>query len=233
MMGLALGRIGCLLNGCCYGGLCEHAGLGVRFPVDSPPYEDQRSVGLLYGFRIQEDPEAGQVIVDRVLQDTPAMHAGLSEGAVVRSINGVPTPDWAKTVGALMSSGKQLEIETDRGIARVALREYPARSLPIHATQIYSAINAGLLCLLTWAWYPFRRRDGEVFALMLTVYPITRLLLEQVRTDEPGQFGTALTISQMVSLALLFAVAGLWAYLARQPRGSVLPIRETTPASAG
>ncbi len=39
-IGLALGRVGCLLNGCCYGGVCD-APWAVTFPVGSPAYQDQ------------------------------------------------------------------------------------------------------------------------------------------------------------------------------------------------
>jgi phosphatidylglycerol:prolipoprotein diacylglycerol transferase len=37
MLGLAIGRVGCLLNGCCHGDVCDSP-FGVRFPYDSPAY---------------------------------------------------------------------------------------------------------------------------------------------------------------------------------------------------
>ena len=40
MVGLAIGRIGCLMNGCCWGQQCD-APWAIRFPYDSPPYVDQ------------------------------------------------------------------------------------------------------------------------------------------------------------------------------------------------
>ena len=46
MIGLALGRIGCFLNGCCYGGPTSLP-WAVRFPPGSPPYVDQVASGLL------------------------------------------------------------------------------------------------------------------------------------------------------------------------------------------
>jgi phosphatidylglycerol:prolipoprotein diacylglycerol transferase len=64
-----------------------------------------------------------------------------------------------------------------------------------------------------WLYYPFRRRDGEVFALLITLHPISRFLLEMIRSDEPGQFGTELTISQWLSLGLLAAAGVLWWYV--------------------
>ena len=66
------------------------------------------------------------------------------------------------------------------------------------------------------AYDPFRRRDGELWALMLTVYAVTRFLEEVIRTDEPPILGTRMTVSQNVSLLLLLAAMGLWYYLLRQ-----------------
>jgi phosphatidylglycerol:prolipoprotein diacylglycerol transferase len=56
------------------------------------------------------------------------------------------------------------------------------------------------------------------------VHPISRFLLEMIRSDEPGQFGTAFTISQWFSIGFLAVAAILWWYIERQPRGSVLPL---------
>lgn len=45
--GLAFGRIGCYLNGCCWGKLSD-AAWAVQFPAGSPPYEWQHSAGLIH-----------------------------------------------------------------------------------------------------------------------------------------------------------------------------------------
>lgn len=46
MIGLACGRIGCFLNGCCYGAVCE-VPWSVTFPYASIPYTDQVHEGEL------------------------------------------------------------------------------------------------------------------------------------------------------------------------------------------
>jgi CDGSH-type Zn-finger protein len=56
-----------------------------------------------------------------------------------------------------------------------------------------------------------------VFALALTLHPISRLLLEAIRVDEPPALNTPLSISQLVSLALLALAATLWWWTSRQP----------------
>jgi phosphatidylglycerol:prolipoprotein diacylglycerol transferase len=94
----------------------------------------------------------------------------------------------------------------------------PPRSLPVHPTQIYSAITAALLAWVLWSFYPLRRRDGEVTALMITLYPIARFLLEMIRVDEPSVFGTGLSISQNISVGLLAIALGLWIWLIKRPR---------------
>ena len=86
--------------------------------------------------------------------------------------------------------------------------------MPIHATQLYAAIDAGLLAMLLWFVFPYRRRNGEVFALLITLHPISRFLLEMIRADEPKH---PLTISQYISVGILIAAAFFWVYVERQP----------------
>lgn len=38
--GLAVGRLGCLAAGCCYGGICEIEGFGIQFPSGSGAYQE-------------------------------------------------------------------------------------------------------------------------------------------------------------------------------------------------
>ncbi len=230
MLGLALGRIGCLLNGCCFGGQCEHA-WAVTFPWGSPPHKSQATQGEIYvhGLKLAGDTALGWgVVIDQVLASSPAESAGLQSGMRITQIGGIPVTTLQGAYAALLrvaNEGQQLHLATaSAGAVGWTLHAPPPRSKPVHPTQIYSAINAALLCLLLLAYYPLRRRDGEVFALLITLYPITRFLLEIVRMDEPGRFGTMLSISQWVSLVMLGLAITLWVVLIRyRPRGSVLP----------
>ena len=98
-----------------------------------------------------------------------------------------------------------------------SIEELPPRSLPVHPTQIYSAINATLLFLVTMAYFPFRQRHGQVIALLLSLYAITRFLLELIRTDELA-FAAQMTISQNVSVWIGIGMVILWVYIMRQPK---------------
>ncbi len=318
LLGLALGRFGCLLNGCCFGGTCEYP-WAVTFPSGSPPHVQQAQRGQipLHGLHLEADPEGRPAIVE-VESGSPAARKGLAPGDVIRQVNGIAVdsvdsvrwalldaqklnlliqwdtdayshwlielppnletaiyseqdgrvelfgmavttaPDRQLAVAAvqgLTPAAKQgvrpgqrliavngrpvhtldefrtrldefhrepwVEVRTvDNKVARWPLARPPARSLPVHPTQLYSVINAALLCLLLLAYDPFRRRDGELIALAITVYAISRYLIEDIRTDEAPVFFTGLTISQNVSLLLLMAVAALWFYILRQPRRS-------------
>ena len=160
LVGLALGRVGCFLNGCCYGGRCDLP-WAMQFPAGSPPWVDQVARGLL-----------------------PAAAAG----------------------GAAMPT------------------------LPVHPAQLYAAIDAAILAGLALVFTPFARRDGEVFALVLTLHPVSRIVLELIRVDEPPALGTPLSISQLISLGLLVAAGGLWWWVSTQPPKEPATIE---PASSG
>ncbi|MEX2092819.1 MAG: prolipoprotein diacylglyceryl transferase family protein, partial [Pirellulales bacterium] len=82
-----------------------------------------------------------------------------------------------------------------------------------------------LIGWVLWSYYPFRRRDGQVIALMLMIYPISRFLEEIIRTDEPAVFGTGLSISQNISLAVFVTGIGLWFYLSKQPARVAWPAK--------
>jgi phosphatidylglycerol:prolipoprotein diacylglycerol transferase len=226
MVGLALGRIGCLLNGCCYGGQTDWP-WHVTFPQESPPYMDQAERGELLGFRL-ESREGAPVVVGRVDVSSPAASGGLKVGDQVKAIDGVAVDSLAaarQLTFKVFGSQQMLRLTLGDGrTVSIAPVEPPARSRPVHPTQIYSAIDAGLLAWLLWAYFPFRRRDGECVALMLTIHPITRFLLEVIRTDEPSVFGTGLSISQNISIVLLACAGGLWWYLSRQPHGVRWPL---------
>ena len=238
VVGLAFGRIGCLLNGCCFGGVCELP-WAITFPKEhqstySPPYTAQLIRGEFYGFRLAD--RNGQLVIASVASNSAAEKEGIEPGDQVKQLDN-------RHVGTLGEAGRVLEEVllgarslqlqmADGSEHRLPAQGLPARSLPVHPTQLYSAINAGLLAFFLWCYYPARRRDGEVFALLMTFYPIARFLLEGIRIDETSFLGTGLSISQNMSLLLLGLVALLWVYLLRQPAGRFFDAPEENPPPA-
>ena len=151
-LGIAFGRIGCFLYGCCYGDRCD----------------------LPWGVEFPKWMELGKAVA----------------------------PDQFSV---------PFKSQWDRGF----ITADAATTLRIHPTQLYSAIDGSLLCLLTLAYYPVRGRDGSVITLGLLTYPITRFLIERLRGDEMGQFGTSLTIAQWISIAMF--VGGIALAVSRPP----------------
>jgi phosphatidylglycerol:prolipoprotein diacylglycerol transferase len=222
VVGLALGRVGCFLNGCCFGGVCLSADYAMSFPAGSPPYAQQELSGWHSGLWLEEKDE--DVIVAYVAPQGPAHAAGLRAGDDIVRINGADVASLADARQKLAAGSTSYEVETADGrVLRWLAGAGPPRSVPVHPAQLYAAIDAGLLALVLWFFFPYRRHDGEVFALLVTLHPISRFFLEMIRSDEPGQFGTGLTISQWLSIGIFAAGVALWIYIERQPRGSALP----------
>jgi phosphatidylglycerol:prolipoprotein diacylglycerol transferase len=221
VLGLALGRVGCLMNGCCFGGPC-HLPWAVTFPAGSPPYLSQVARGQMYGFRISGNSDAPPEVLE-VYADSPAAVAGLKQGDRLESIGGMPVRSAGQAHEVLLSlfdKEQPLAIRTADGrLVKLAAVPIPPRSLKIHPTQVYSAINALLLCLFLLAYDPYCRRDGQLFAMLITLYSVTRFLLESIRIDESPVGITGLSISQNVSLLAVVFVAGLWYYVLRRPPG--------------
>lgn len=224
VLGLCFGRIGCMLNGCCFAGVCD-ASWAVTFPWGSPPFVHQVTHGQMpvFGMKLEAD-EVGQAVVASVEPTGPAAKAGIRPGMIVAMVAGFRTPTLAEAAEALVlysQPGKDLEVGfgPDGPSVRFEVAEPLPRSLPVHPSQLYSAINAAVLLLLVLAIDPFCRRDGQLITFLLTLYPITRFLLEVIRTDESAVFGTGMSISQNVSIGFLAAVIALWWYVSRRPVG--------------
>ncbi|GAB4139301.1 prolipoprotein diacylglyceryl transferase family protein [Thermopirellula anaerolimosa] len=262
-LGLAIGRLGCFLNGCCFGGACDLP-WAVRFPPASPAYEHQLEHGDLYiaGVKLGTDPDApqGPPVIRSVLPGSaaeksgvrPGMHLLAVNGRAIASVNAAAEPRVLAPGCACCSQAGKAESSSDAKRAgvrlllqavtdaardglpvRLTLRTQdgqtlrwsdasplPARGEPLHPTQLYSSLNAIILLFVLLAFEPFQKRDGELFTLLMGLYPISRFAIEIIRNDEPGAY-CGLTISQVVSLAILILAAASWLYLKRfgRPKG--------------
>ena len=248
MLGLAFGRAGCFLNGCCWGGICAHEEDGkyvadlpwaVQFPFGSSAqirqwenrqvtvpaeliYEDPRNVNapfLVSASSIRAKPEEIELIRQQAEDAKEAFEKAKQEGK---------TGDLAKLKKEANSAQKeweeaQVEHATVLYATRYPSREDPSRtytrteladlaadyrSLPVHPAQLYGLVNAFLLSLFLSLLFYRRKRHGIVFGVMLLLYPITRVILELVRVDNPHDTA-GLTISQAVSLGM-FAFGALY-----------------------
>ena len=151
-LGLAVGRIGCFLNGCCFGKISQK--FGITFPCkdNSPVCLEQISLGLL-------------------------------------------------------QPGTQF-------------------SLPVIPSQLYSSLACLFIFLIlvllrdsrNLASY-FSKREGMIFWLFLFFYSIFRFFIEESRFYETVFYLSRLTLSQLISLGLIFLSILAFIKLARLPRG--------------
>ncbi|MFP6648281.1 MAG: prolipoprotein diacylglyceryl transferase family protein, partial [Pirellulaceae bacterium] len=187
LIGLALGRIGCLLNGCCYGGACPNDALGLEFPSPSPPYMAQLHEGILLGLELDDSNRVRQVDPDSV-----AGRAGIKKGELVQQIRIVKNQ-------VLLSAGEPGQETRNYPFE---IDDLPQWSVPVYPSQLLSSINALLLCFFLCAVYPYRKRDGQVIALLLILYATSRFMLEIIRSDEPHVYFSLFTPAQTVSLVI-------------------------------
>ncbi len=220
-LGQAIGRIGCFLNGCCFGGVSDIPYLAVQFPWGSPPHVRQALRGELFLHGLKVADVDGRVLITQVEPGSAAEQAGVKPGMQLLYVGQEKVRSARQARMQLLaydgSPGReQLRLLVRNGGTRPVgwqVRTPLPGSLPVHPTQLYSTINGLVFFLLLWAAYPFRRRDGQVFGLLLALFPVSRFLMEWVRTDEPQQFLFGWTLSQTISAALLLGALAYWAYL--------------------
>ena len=84
------------------------------------------------------------------------------------------------------------------------------KNIPLYPTQILSAINALTIFFILWFYRKHKRFHGEIFAICLILYSITRSLIEALRDDPRGFLHLGpinLSESQSVSVFMLLFAA--------------------------
>jgi phosphatidylglycerol:prolipoprotein diacylglycerol transferase len=100
-------------------------------------------------------------------------------------------------------------------------------SLPVHPTQVYAIIGGlGVTCALL-LYYPHRRRNGELWALLMILYPLTRWPIEALRADSPAVIA-GMDWSQLFSVAVLAGGLAIWLGLGRNAEPGTGTSRSTT-----
>lgn len=115
MIGLGFGRIGCFLNGCCYGAQCDLP-WAVRFPYHSNAYVDEVQDGTL-----RQRPPAQLVTqesgrVDLLRPDTVAADPQLSQLAASQASNPLHPAQLYSTITAFLLAGLLLAYFTVRSV---------------------------------------------------------------------------------------------------------------------
>lgn len=216
LIGLSLGRIGCLLHGCCFGGVCTADLPAIYFPAGSGPYNSQLDSGALLGIEL-EDAYGPPATISKIrpgsLGEQADWHSGQRVDAIEWGISGEPAESPVSPLPL------RADVVVDGQRTSLLSNQLPLESLPTHPSQLYASLNALLLCMLVWQLQLVPRRDGVTFLIAILLYALSRFLLELIRSDEAGQLGTPFTISQLIALGSgLVAAAGLLV-LWRRPVG--------------
>jgi phosphatidylglycerol:prolipoprotein diacylglycerol transferase len=241
-LGLCLGRMGCFLNGCCYGGVCtaDHAAVTpVTFPLSAPARDILVDAGLqtVAGFSVVPEPTGARdgVLVQAVDPASPAYDMGLRPDAVITGVNGQEVHnrgDLDKMLGSL-ANWKRGESRLDLTFTPEAAEAEPEtitiypRTLGLYPTQVYETVSMILLMMLLLAYYPFRRVPGQVGALLMLGYGVHRYLNEILR-DDPRPEG----LESYGSVFLVAAGVLMWIVLWRIGTTPPTTTRPATPEPA-
>lgn len=92
------------------------------------------------------------------------------------------------------------------------------RSPAVKPSQAIGIANALVLAGLLTLFFRLRSREGQVFALMAMLYPVTRFVEEMIRDDNAHDLLRGiLTHNQYTSLVLFAIGVGMWLWLLRFP----------------
>jgi phosphatidylglycerol:prolipoprotein diacylglycerol transferase len=79
-------------------------------------------------------------------------------------------------------------------------------NVPLHPTQIYSAISGFTIFLILLGLYHHRKFEGQIFLWFLILHSTARLFIERFRGDDRGiLLNSSMSITQFVTILLLAA----------------------------
>jgi phosphatidylglycerol:prolipoprotein diacylglycerol transferase len=254
MFGMAMARIGCFLNGCCWGGPCsEQLPWAVRFPYASPAlhrqWEDRQvtlpaelisisSSGIpmpLSRDLLDMTPEERNAArikyeqADQELKDAEAQRADQQTLARLRKAKERAEKAMRQHAAATRPLDEHLATYGMTATELSELASERGRTVPVHPTQLYASINGILLAVLLNEIFYRRKRHGMVFAVLLMLYPAARILEETIRIDNP-QDTAGLTISQFVSVLLFLTGLALYYAFKKMPERSPLAVPFVPPS---
>lgn len=256
-LGLAIGRIGCYLNGCCWGQVaceeCRVVPLGAaHFPVlpaharqqlvgdtnsKEPSLHLQSATGFIPVAQLTLDGKPA-LVVRGVEVGSAAEAAGVKEGDRIVKVNGEDAEKFGQIIHGWPRGKSTLALTVDRAeggaTKTLELPPFVPRTVGLYPTQLYETVSMGLLILFLLAYYPYRRHDGQLMVVLMVCYAFHRFVNESLRIEPPYPEGSVLTLSQWGSVIIFLAAAGIEIYLRKtQPsRWGSAPPAPATPQVA-
>ncbi|MFH1707418.1 MAG: prolipoprotein diacylglyceryl transferase [Planctomycetota bacterium] len=227
ILGEAITRIGCFLNGCCFGKVC-HLPWAVSFPAGShvATRHTEQVRDFITGHSSLIDPalytekmeQLNQLTADLTLAQAKNTWAAVQEAERI-------TYDIHKCLdslrGALADKGAITQDLGDHmhSILTAPLDSFP---LPVHPSQLYATL-AGLAMFGILLWLTRKRRfDGQIGVLAAIFYAVCRFGLEMTRSDNNQNLG--LTISQWISVGVFAGGLAFYFMLRHRGRLTSLPV---------
>jgi phosphatidylglycerol:prolipoprotein diacylglycerol transferase len=226
-LGFCIGRFGCLLNGCCYGGVACPDCPAICFPFSAAARlaMTERGYQSAAGFTMDEtapDPRTVGLVEPGSAADR---EAGLRKGDVIVAVlvgdKWQAIHNYNDLVNVLVRhwqrSQNTLALKVLRGGTEKTLPPFRPLTLGLHPTQLYESVSMALLVFVLLAYLPLRRHEGELVSLFSLGYAAQRFLDEMLRSDTP-RILLNMTWGQLGSLLLAAAGVGLWLWLWRRPK---------------
>lgn len=192
MLALVFGRIGCFLNGCCYGKPTDFP-WGVRFPTYVINTEGD-NLNPSFVFYSQVNPNLDRNRTEPHLKLPNDYFYFIDDDGY----------GYLKDFDEL---SEEQRMEVTKG-------KY--RCLPVHPTQLYTSAGAAFLCLILYLFWRRSKKSksklltcpGCTFSLMFILYGIMRFIIEILRDDNPFEDAWWViykggTVSQNISIYMI------------------------------
>ncbi len=210
-IGLCFGRLGCLLNGCCYGNVACTDCPAIHFPLSATPTWTMVKRGYQTAAGFTVDSKQG-TLVSAVEPESPAAQAGLQPGDKILMVDGNKVGTFGDLEYYMQKErprGKNdLALSVERNETPVTLPAFSPWTIGVQPTQIYESISMALLLFFLLSYYPYKKYDGSVMVFFMYGYGMHRFLNEMLRTDTE-KVAFDMTLSQNVSLIVLLAATVL------------------------
>lgn len=261
MIGLAFGRMGCFLNGCCWGAPTQKVPWAMSFPFgwESTPFMMHWQNGmlnvpqqLLYKMPTYPVPvpiHREHIGISATALQAPQKKLEQAQQALEEARKNKASPDTIASLTEEVNIAKDAAAKhrtkyydlayayeryglTPSDIATLAQHH---KSLPVHPTQLYAVIDAILIAVVLHLVFMRRRQQGMVFGLLFILYAIGRYIEELIRGDNPANWSVLgmgeFTMSQVISIYSLVFAAVYLLILYRLPATPPTAVR-TVPAEA-